>query len=82
MFESTASIACEFQKLETALGDPAVHADLARARGWVGATRAAARHEALDEYARLTDDLEAAKEWRRRIPRGHRGAELEHICPS
>ena len=49
-----------FQELETALGDPAVHADLARARK-VGRRYAELTPiiKALDEYARLTDDLEA-----------------------
>ena len=32
MFESAAPLRAEFQELETALADPAVHADLARAR--------------------------------------------------
>jgi len=63
MFESTAPLRAEFQELETALGDPAVHADLARARA-VGRRYAELLPvmKALDEYARLTDDLEAAKE--------------------
>ena len=63
MFESAAPLRAEFQELETALGDPAVHADLARARK-VGRRYAELTPviKALDEYARLTDDLEAAKE--------------------
>ena len=32
MFESTAPLRAEFPELETALADPAVHADLVRAR--------------------------------------------------
>jgi peptide chain release factor 1 len=63
MFESTAPLRAEFQELETALADPAVHADLARARK-VGRRYAELLPiiKALDEYNRLTDDLEAAKE--------------------
>ena len=80
MFESTAPLRAEFQELETALGDPAVHADLARARA-VGRRYAELLPiiKALDEYARLTDDLEAAKElaeedpWPQRLPSWRRG---------
>jgi peptide chain release factor 1 len=63
MFESAAPIRAEFGELETALADPAVHADLARARK-VGRRYAELLPivKALDEYDRLTDDLEAAKE--------------------
>ena len=63
MFESAAPLRAEFHDLETALGDPAVHADLARAR------RVGRRYaelvpivKALDEYDRINDDLAAAKE--------------------
>jgi peptide chain release factor 1 len=63
MFETTAPLRAEFQELETALGDPAVHADLARARK-VGRRYAELLPiiKALDEHDRLTDDLQAAKE--------------------
>ena len=63
MFESAAPLRAEFQELETALADPAVHADLARART-VGRRYAELLPiiKALDEYARLTGDLEAARE--------------------
>ena len=63
MFESAAPLRAEFQELETALADPAVHADLARART-VGRRYAELLPiiKALDEYARLSDDLEAATE--------------------
>jgi len=63
MFESAAPLRAEFQELEAALADPAVHADLARARK-VGRRYAelAPIVKALDEYERLTDDLAAAKE--------------------
>jgi peptide chain release factor 1 len=63
MFESAAPLRAEFQELEAALADPAVHADLARARK-VGRRYAelAPIVKALDEYERLTDDLGAAKE--------------------
>ena len=63
MFESAAPLRAEFQELETALADPAVHADLARARK-VGRRYAELTPivKALDEYDRLTDDLAAAKE--------------------
>jgi peptide chain release factor 1 len=55
MFESAAPLRAEFQELETALSDPAVHADLARARK-VGRRYAELTPviKALDEYARLT----------------------------
>ena len=63
MFESAAPLRAEFQELEAALSDPAVHADLARARK-VGRrySELAPIVKALDEYERLADDLEAAKE--------------------
>ena len=63
MFESAAPLRAEFQELEAALADSAVHADLARARK-VGRRYAelAPVVKALDEYERLTDDLAAAKE--------------------
>ena len=53
----------EFAELETALSDPAVHADLARARK-VGRRYAELTPivKAMDEYHRLTDDLAAARE--------------------
>ena len=63
MFETTAPLRAEFQELETALADPAVHADLARARK-VGRRYAELLPiiKALDEHDRLTGDLEAAME--------------------
>jgi peptide chain release factor 1 len=63
MFESAAPLRAEFQDLEAALADPAVHADLARARK-VGRRYAELMPivKALDEFDRLTDDLAAAKE--------------------
>ena len=63
IFESAAPLRAEFHELETALGDPAVHADLARARK-VGRRYAELVPivKALDEYDRITDDLAAAKE--------------------
>ena len=61
MFESAAPLRAEFRELEAALADPAVHADLARARK-VGRRYAelAPVVKALDEYERLTDDIAAA----------------------
>ncbi|HKX14755.1 MAG TPA: peptide chain release factor 1 [Propionibacteriaceae bacterium] len=63
MFESAAPLRAEFQELEAALADPAVHADLARVRK-VGRRYAELMPivKALDEYDRITDDLAAAKE--------------------
>ena len=63
MFESAALLRAEFQELEAALADPAVHADLARVRK-VGRRYAELMPivKALDEYDRITDDLAAAKE--------------------
>jgi peptide chain release factor 1 len=63
MFESAAPLRAEFAELETALGDPAVHADLVRARR-VGRRYAELMPivKALDEYDRITDDLAAARE--------------------
>ncbi|MDN5771904.1 MAG: PCRF domain-containing protein [Microlunatus sp.] len=63
MFESAQSLRDEFAELERALSDPAVHADLARAR------KAGRRYAeltpiitAIHEYERLSDDLSAAQE--------------------
>ena len=63
MFESAAPLRAEFQELEAALADPAVHADIARVRK-VGRRYAELMPivKALDEYDRITDDLAAAKE--------------------
>ncbi|HEY6663519.1 MAG TPA: peptide chain release factor 1 [Propionibacteriaceae bacterium] len=63
MFESAAPLRAEFGELETALADPAVHADLARARK-VGRRYAELMPivKALDEYDRISDDLAAARE--------------------
>ena len=63
MFESAAPLRTEFGELETALADPAVHADLARARK-VGRRYAELIPivKALDEYDRISDDLAAARE--------------------
>jgi peptide chain release factor 1 len=63
MFESAAPLRAEFGELETALADPAVHADLARARK-VGRRYAELMQivKALDEYDRISDDLAAARE--------------------
>jgi peptide chain release factor 1 len=62
-FESAQSLRAEFAELETALADPAVHADLARARK-VGRRYAELTPivKALTEYESLTDDLSAARE--------------------
>ena len=63
MFESAAPLRAEFGELETALADPAVHADLARARK-VGRRYAELMPivKALGEYDRISDDLAAARE--------------------
>ena len=63
MFESAEPLRAEYAELERALADPEVHADPARAR------RTGRRYaelvpvvKALDEYARVSDDLAAAQE--------------------
>src|SRR3712207_47098 len=63
MFEAAGPLREEFAALETALSDPAVHADLARARK-VGRRYAELTPivRALEEYDRLRDDLAAARE--------------------
>jgi peptide chain release factor 1 len=63
VFESATHLREEFSELETALSDPSVHSDLARARR-VGRRYAELTPivKALDEYHRLTDDLAAAQE--------------------
>ena len=63
MFEAADHLRAEFAELEVALADPAVHADMARARK-VGRRYAELTSivKALDEYDRLTDDLAAARE--------------------
>ncbi len=63
MFESAEPLRTEFKQLEATMGDPAVHADLARARK-VGRRYAELTPivTSLDEYDRLSADLEAARE--------------------
>lgn len=63
MFEAAAPLVEEFRALERDLSDPGLHADAARSRR-VGRRYAALRPvvEALDEYARLSGDREAAVE--------------------
>ena len=63
MFESAEHLRTEFAQLEATMGDPEVHADLAKARK-VGRRYAELTPivMALDEYDRLTDDLAAARE--------------------
>ncbi|MCW2809940.1 MAG: prfA [Friedmanniella sp.] len=63
MFESALHLRDEFAGLEAALSDPAIHADLARARK-VGRRYAELTPvvRALEEYDRVTDDLAAAEE--------------------
>ena len=62
-FEAAEGLRAEFADLEAALADPAVHADLARARK-VGRRYAELTPivKALTEYDSLTDDLAAARE--------------------
>ena len=69
MFESAAPLVL-FQELETALADPAVHADLARARK-VGRRYAELMPiiKALDEHAGSQMILRLRKSWLRRTPR-------------
>ena len=63
MFESASQLRAEMAELEAALADPAVHADVARARR-IGRRYAEVTPvvKALDEHARLTGDLAAARE--------------------
>jgi peptide chain release factor 1 len=63
MFEAAEHLRAEFAKLESALADPEVHTDLARARR-IGRRYAELTPivRALDEYTRLTGDLAAAQE--------------------
>ena len=63
MFESAQHLRDEFADLERALSDPAVHADVTRARR-IGRRYAELTPivRAMDEYERLTDDLAAARE--------------------
>ena len=63
MFEAAEPLREEFAELEAALTDPAVHADLARARK-VGRRYAELTPivRALEEHDRLRDDLAAARE--------------------
>ena len=63
MFESAEYLREEFAQLEAALSDPAVHSDLARARR-VGRRYAELTPivRGLDEYHRLSEDLDAARE--------------------
>ncbi len=63
MFESARPLRDEFAALETALSDPAVHTDLARARK-VGRRYAELTPivRGMDAYERVADDLAAARE--------------------
>ncbi|MCW2805640.1 MAG: prfA [Propionibacteriaceae bacterium] len=63
MFESAHHLRDEFAELEAALSDPAIHADVARARR-VGRRYAELTPivRGMDEYERLADDIAAAKE--------------------
>ncbi len=63
MFEQAEPLVEEFAELEASMSDPAVHADLARARR-IGRRYAELTPivKGLDEYHRLTDDLAAARE--------------------
>ena len=63
MFESARPLRDEFAALEAALSDPAVHADLARARK-VGRRYAELTPivRGMDEYERVAGDLSAARE--------------------
>jgi peptide chain release factor 1 len=63
VFESAEYLREEFAQLEAALSDPSVHSDLARARK-VGRRYAELTPivRGLDEYHRLSEDLEAARE--------------------
>jgi peptide chain release factor 1 len=63
LFEQAEPLVEEFAQLEASMSDPAVHADLARARR-IGRRYAELTPvvKGLDEYHRLTDDLTAARE--------------------
>jgi peptide chain release factor 1 len=63
MFEAAEHLRAEFAQLESALADPEVHTDLARARR-IGRRYAELMPivRALDEHDRLTGDLAAARE--------------------
>ncbi len=63
MFEQAEPLVEEFAALEASMSDPAVHADLARARR-IGRRYAELTPiiKGLEEYHRLTDDLAAARE--------------------
>ena len=63
MFEAAEPLRREFAELEQAMADPATHSDLTRARR-VGRRYAELTPviKALDEHARLTADLSAARE--------------------
>ncbi|HET9871036.1 MAG TPA: peptide chain release factor 1 [Propionibacteriaceae bacterium] len=63
MFESAHHLRDEFAELEAALSDPAIHADVARARK-VGRRYAELTPivRGMEEYERLADDLTAARE--------------------
>ena len=78
MFESAAPLRAEFGELEAALADPAVHADLGRARK-VGRRYAELVPivKALDEYERISDDLAAARELAEDASLAAEAAELE-----
>ena len=63
MFEATEQLRAEYAELEAQLADPATHTDVARARR-IGRRYAELSGivKALEEYDRLTDDLDAARE--------------------
>ena len=63
MFEAAEHLRAEFEQLESALSDPDVHTDLARARR-IGRRYAELTPivRALDEHTRLSGDLAAARE--------------------
>ncbi|GAA1436550.1 peptide chain release factor 1 [Microlunatus lacustris] len=63
MFEQAEPLVEEFAALEASMSDPAVHADLARARR-IGRRYAELTPivKGLDEYHRISDDLAAARE--------------------
>ena len=63
VFEGAAGLRAEFAALESALGDPETHADLASARR-IGRRYAELTPivKGMDEYERLAADLEAARE--------------------
>ena len=69
MFESVQALLAEHGELQQELADPALHADAARAkkvnRRYAELSRIVAAHDAWQQAG---DDLEAARERRRRRP--------------